>query len=102
MSMTMEMGKIQINPSSIPSQIWEMPEMPRYEVVNLDEGIDQDRIAAGVDPAIPFGMSETGSTESYDAENEDEAEEDTTGRTRLTQQTRAFSAPKSHDDDWDK
>ena len=43
MKMSMELGKIQINPPSIPSEIWDMPKFPGVTVTRLDEGILPDR-----------------------------------------------------------
>ena len=39
MAMTMKLGDVQVNPKSIPSNIWEMPNISDCHVVNLDAGI---------------------------------------------------------------
>ena len=68
MSMTMDLGKIQINPASIPAQIWAMPDLPGYEVVNLDEGLPPTRVAIHSKPSGDLGPIEESSTDDDDDE----------------------------------
>jgi hypothetical protein len=59
MQMTMDLGKIQVNPTSIPRQIWAMPELPGYQVVDLDAQLPPTRIAAQSRSGVDLGSIET-------------------------------------------
>lgn len=37
MSLAMDLGQVEINPVGLPAQIWDMPHMPGYPVVNLED-----------------------------------------------------------------
>ena len=61
MHMSMDLGKIQVNPSSIPSQLWDMPEFPGFQVVELDAELPATRISA----AVQMGPIETAEEEEF-------------------------------------
>ena len=65
MQMTMDLGKVQVNPTSIPSEIFQMPHMANCEVVNLDEHFRNDRTATAA--FVKLGSIE-------DAEEDSESE----------------------------
>lgn len=46
MAVTMEFGKIDVNPTSIPSQVWELPIRRDCEIVELDADLPVTKIAA--------------------------------------------------------
>ena len=66
MSMTMDLGKVQINPESIPTIVWEMPSMPGYEVANLDAGIKPGRIP--IRPENPVHLDSIETAQRYEDE----------------------------------
>jgi hypothetical protein len=45
LGVTMELGKIEINPRTIPQEVWVMPQFPKTEIVNLDEHARHTRVA---------------------------------------------------------
>lgn len=119
MQMTMELGKIQVNPSSIPSEIWEMPHMSNCEVVNLDSHIDRERTASTA------AFVKLGGIEEIESETDDEIAESASdagtasmvGHSRLSAEPdeaeeeeeegsfeepirREYVAPVTADDDW--
>ncbi len=70
MSMTMEINKIQINPSSIPNQVWKMPDLPGFEVVQLDEGVPAARIAIHSESGVSLDSIEMSDADESEAEGE--------------------------------
>lgn len=106
MSMTMDLGKIQVNPQSMPSGIWDMPDSPGFPVVHLDSGVPPNRIAIHPDSAARLNSDEIAPNES-DAEYDDLPPEqefnrplDRSGRARLLEEDDEFVPPVSADDDW--
>jgi hypothetical protein len=81
MSLVMNMGEVEINPVSIPSQIWDMPTMRGTQVVDLgrvnDPGIS--RVAGNIDE-FQSSRSDTPYTELA----EDLTADDENGRAQLT------------------
>lgn len=73
MSLVMNLGQVEINPTSIPSQIWDMPQMPGVQMVDLGKE------ARGVQIATRDVESEIGSQVP-----EAEAEDDDAGHVELT------------------
>ncbi len=106
MSMTMDLGKIQINPQSIPTQIWDMPEMPRCEVVNLDEGLDRTRIATRPGSAVRIGSIEPASSDEYETPTDGLQKYETlgeqAGHARLSNLPINSKSSTLPDEDWDK
>ena len=51
MSMTMNLGEVQINPKSIPSVVWDMPQIRDCQVVHLDAGVPPGGIRTAIRPA---------------------------------------------------
>ncbi|HEY0980552.1 hypothetical protein [Schlesneria sp.] len=45
MTLTMDLGEVQINPSSIPVDCWDLPEFPHTQVVHLDAKMQRPSIA---------------------------------------------------------
>ncbi len=37
MTLAMDLGKIEVNPTGLPARTWELPHMPEYPLVNLEE-----------------------------------------------------------------
>lgn len=113
-SMTMDLGKIQINPKSIPSQVWQMPEMPRYQVVNLDDDVGHSRVATRNASSVQFGEIESVSADGSKDDKEDSEEKenewdsdksrrvDVSGHTRFSEGAGSVSSSRSRDDDWYK
>lgn len=52
MAVTMEFGKIEVNPSSIPSQVWDLPVRRDCEMVELDADMSAAKIAAAKDRSV--------------------------------------------------
>ena len=52
MSLVMNLGHVDVNPSSIPSQIWAMPEMPGVKMVDLGKESSFTRTAANRDEPL--------------------------------------------------
>jgi hypothetical protein len=81
MSLVMNMGEVEINPTSIPSQIWDMPAMRGTQVVDLgrvsDPGVS--RVAGNIDE-FQSRRSDTPYTEPA----EDLTADDESGRAQLT------------------
>lgn len=74
MSLVMNLGNVEINPASIPSQIWDMPQMPGVQMVDLGKESHRDiRVAEA--PAEPAGSWH---------DNEDPASSDDAGRIQLS------------------
>jgi len=124
MSMTMDLGKIQLNPSSISGSMWEMPEMHGYQVVHLDS-----RLRPGVQMAarnmshVQLDSIETEPEEeiadpshdrfrqgrrdqfAWDEDSNSGSESEQAGHARLSDDDpveEEFSPPVVTDDDWDK
>ncbi|MDB5347642.1 MAG: hypothetical protein JWP89_6019 [Schlesneria sp.] len=81
MSLVMNMGEVEINPTSIPSQIWDMPTMRGTQVVDLGRTSDPgvSRVAGNIDE-FQSRRSDTPYTEPA----EDLTADDESGRARLT------------------
>lgn len=89
MSLVMNFGQIEVNPAGIPGQIWDMPQMPGVQMVNLgEEAAARTRTARG-----PQGTTRTAgvpreplpresAVELMEPETEPAADDDT-GRVRL-------------------
>ncbi len=67
MSLVMNLGQVEINPTSIPSQIWDMPQMPGVQMVDLGKE------ARGVQIATRDVESEVGSQVPETAVEDDDA-----------------------------
>lgn len=122
-SMTMDLGKIQLNPSSIPSNLWEMPEMHGYQVVHLDAGMSGVQTAARNMSHVQLDAIETEPQEEVADPSHDRFrqgrrdelawDEDTAsggsgeqiGHARMSNDDEVeeeFAPPVVTDDDWDK
>ena len=129
MSMVMRLGDVQINPKSIPSLVWEMPQIRDCQVVHLDAGLPHGGITTAVrpeslDPLEGAGPIETIRShddhnflrEDFLREESDLADDDddyakdvgSTGRARLSSsrdelapQDDIMDAPKT-EEDWAK
>ncbi|WP_010583303.1 hypothetical protein [Schlesneria paludicola] len=64
LSVTMDLGKVDINPTSIPSQVFEMQEHRGCEMIQLDADLPQRRLA--VRPEGREGLEGLEALESYD------------------------------------
>ena len=104
LSLVMQLGPIEVNPRSIPSQIWDMPKMPGYQMVDLGAAVRPGaRLAAGA--GLNLGVERTaaslhGTTESpiqfLPPEFSDETDdEDTSGRVKLTNDEPMFDETSS-------
>lgn len=87
MQITMEFGKVQINPASISQGMWEMPQMSNCEVVHLDAHFNGERPAAFVKlENIEDEEGESLSDENVVAEEGfDRPVANTVGHTRISQ-----------------
>lgn len=95
MQIVMDLGKIQVNPKSIPSQVWAMPELPGYEVVDLDGDTTSTRLASGV----RLGSIETSSR--IQRGNDDQSPSDDavqSGHARLSDESEGDAT--TSDDEW--
>ena len=108
MSMTMSLGDVQINPTSIPSQVWEMPEVRNCEIVHLDSNVRRGNIATAIRPESPVHLGTIETVRSHDDHNflRDDADaarvEDSTGRARLSSAVNETARSNDEDDDWAK
>ena len=122
MSLVMNLGTVDINPESIPSQIWDMPKpMPGVQMVDLGRVSSMERIAETQDPTrrrdvssaaaedddsgrayIGHGDAEPDSEIKFDAIEEVEASEEyveqTDGSDAIEFQTAPIERPQ--DSDW--
>lgn len=107
MAMAMDLGKIQVNPHSIPSEIWQMPNSPDYTLVHLDAGVPPIRLGVRPESASHLNSMEMEpSNEEFD-ENADppsirefERPLDRSGRARLLDEPVESDSPYTADDDW--
>ena len=68
MSLVMNLGHVDVNPASIPSQIWAMPEMPGVQMVDLGKESSLTRTAANRDePLVRLLEPETVDPDQEDA-----------------------------------
>lgn len=68
MSLVMNLGHVEVNPPSIPSQIWAMPEMPGVQMVDLGKESTLTRTAANRDePLVRLLEPETVDPDQEDA-----------------------------------
>jgi hypothetical protein len=79
MSLVMNLGHVDINPSSIPGQIWEMPEMRGVQVVDLGRSAEPGVRIAGAVSEREFRVRESNELPSDDLPADDDA-----GRVRLS------------------
>jgi hypothetical protein len=73
MSVTMELGKIEINPNSFPSEVWAMPRLPKSEIVNLDENVHHRRIATRPGSAVRLDTIDDDVTDTDEMPSEEDA-----------------------------
>ena len=74
MSLVMNLGHVEINPPSIPSQIWDMPRMPGVQMVDL-----------GKDAQVGMRIGDQRTAQSTQLQQqEDPAADDDTGRIQLS------------------
>jgi hypothetical protein len=113
MSMSMELGRIQLNPQSIPSEIWDMPDSAGYPIVQLDAGAAPHRIAvrpesaARVNPRESDGAPEDEQEESEETDDAPperpfERPRDYSGRAWLLDEPVQPERKLDSDDDWAK
>lgn len=69
MTMTMELGEVQINPTSIPLECWDLPEIPNTQVVHLDAGIQNGGVSAAGHPPAAEPWEPVQTVRSHDAHN---------------------------------
>ena len=107
LSLVMQLGPIEVNPRGIPSQIWDMPKMPGYQMVDLGAAVRPGtRLAAGAGPA--FGLERAAASLHEAVESpvqflppdfEDETDnEDTSGRVKLTNDEPLFDEASSSEE----
>lgn len=87
MTITMDLGKVNINPKSIPSEVWAMPQRPGSELVELDKHVRQ--IAIGQRSANGDAIDDSTNQDDAPEADDDEMElpfpaSDRTGRARIT------------------
>jgi len=76
MSLVLTFNQIEVNPGSISAQIWEMPQMPGVEMVDLGQELSQPRPSRTVEITRDRAVDQPATTAA--------SEEDDTGRVRLT------------------
>ena len=69
MTMTMDLGEVQINPTSISSDRWELPEIQNTQVVHLDAGIPSKPISAAGHPPAAERWEPVQTVRSHDVHN---------------------------------
>ncbi len=109
LSLVMQLGPIEVNPRGIPSQIWDMPKMPGYQMVDLGAAVRPGtRLAAGPGPGPGLGLERAAASLHGTAESpiqflppdfSDETDnEDTSGRVKLTNDEPLFDETSSSEE----
>ena len=108
MSVTMELGKVDINPKSISPQIWAMPERPGCKVVNLDDDMGRSRIRTRSASTVRLDSIEEAAPateEEFEEELPDESDDrptrtaDRTGRASVIDDESEIGRVRFTDDD---
>ena len=101
MHLTMDLGKIDVNPSSFSAHLWEMPDMKGADVVNLDDnlpsraGISRISLRSDDDDS-PVEMD---NSSLHDRDEEDQ-EAETSHFSRVREEYSDSESSSSSSDDW--
>ena len=107
LSLVMQLGPIEVNPRGIPSQIWDMPKMPGYQMVDLGAAVRPGtRLAAGPGPGLSLDRSTASLHEAVESPvqflqpdfEDDTNDQDTSGRVKLTNDEPLFDEASSSEE----